>query len=171
MIRTNLVVEILKGRERIMSADMKKPALLKQVADLQEMDASELKQRWRELFDSEPPAYGRSFMMKRLAYRIQELAYGGVPGEVQNQMDRIVHAGGYDGVAAKGYAKKSTGPIPGTLLIREWKGRRHEVVVMENGFEYGGRPFRSLSAVAAHITGTKWNGPAFFGLRENGGHK
>jgi len=154
-----------------MSAKKKTPTVLRQVAELNDMNLSQLKQRWRELFDSEPPSYGRSFMAKRLAYRIQELAYGGLSGETRDQMDRILHSVGYDGMGRKGCVKKQTGPIPGTLLIREWKGRRHEVSALENGFEYRGRRFRSLSAVAVHITGTKWNGPAFFGLRENGGNK
>ena len=109
--------------------------------------------------------------MKRLAYRIQEMAYGGLPGEVRDEMDRILHAAGYSDVGRKSCVKKQAGPIPGTLLIREWRGDRYEVSALENGFEYRGRRFRSLSAVAFHITGTKWNGPAFFGLRDNGGGK
>jgi len=154
-----------------MSAKMKTSPVLKQVAELNDMDLARLRKRWRELFDAEPPSYGKSSMMKRLAYRIQELAYGGLPGEVRDQMGRILHDAGYDDLGRKGNVKKQTGPIPGTLLIREWKGGRHEVTALENGFEYRGRRFRSLSAVAFHITGTKWNGPAFFGLRENGGSK
>jgi len=154
-----------------MRAERKTPTVLQQVAELNDMDLSQLKKRWRELFDSEPPTYGRAMMTKRLAYRIQEIAYGGLPGETRDQMDRILHGAGYDDMGRKGHVKKSVGPVPGTLLIREWKGRRHEVSALENGFEYRGRRFRSLSAVAMHITGTKWNGPAFFGLRENGGGK
>ena len=154
-----------------MSAEKKTPTVLKQVAELNDMDLQGLRQRWRELFDSEPPSYGRAMMTKRLAYRIQELAYGGLPGEVRDQMDRILNAAGNDEIGRKGHVKKQTDPVPGTLLIREWKGRRHEVSALENGFEYRGRRFRSLSAVAMHITGTKWNGPAFFGLRNNGGSK
>ena len=154
-----------------MSAKMKASTVLRQVAELNDMDLSQLKERWRELFDSAPPSYGRTMMMKRLAYRIQEMAYGGLPREVRDEMDRILHGAGYDDMGRKGHVKKHTGPIPGTLLIREWKGRRHEVTALENGFEYRGRSFRSLSAVAFHITGTKWNGPAFFGLRKNGGSK
>ena len=154
-----------------MSAEKKTPTVLKQVAELNDMDLSQLKQLWRELFDSEPPSYGRAMLMKRLAYRIQELAYGRLPGEVRNQMDRILHDAVYDDMGRKGNVKKPAGPVPGTLLIREWKGRRHEVSALENGFEYRGRRFRSLSAIAGHITGTKWNGPAFFGLRDNGGSK
>jgi len=154
-----------------MSAEMKTPTVLQQVAELNDMGLSRLRERWRELFDSAPPSYGRAMMMKRLAYRIQEMAYGGLNGEVRDQMARILHGAGFDDMGRKGCVKKQTGPVPGTLLIREWKGGRHEVAALENGFEYRGRRFRSLSAVAFHITGTKWNGPAFFGLRENGGSK
>ena len=153
-----------------MNAKKKAPSVLKQVAELNDMDLHELRQRWCELFDSEPPSYGRSMMMKRLAYRIQELAYGGLPCEVRHQMDHILDGAGYDEIGRKGNVKKPAGPVPGTLLIREWRGDRYEVSALENGFEYRGRRFRSLSAVAFHITGTKWNGPAFFGVR-NGGSK
>ena len=151
-----------------MSSDKKTPTVLRQVAELNDMDLNRLRERWRELFDSEPPSYGRSFMMKRLAYRIQEIAYGGLPGETRDKMDRIFQGAGYDDMGNKGCAKKQSCPVPGTLLIREWRGDRHEVSALENGFDYRGRQFRSLSAVAFHITGTKWNGPAFFGLRDNG---
>ena len=154
-----------------MGADKKMSTVLRQVAGLDDMDLRQLRERWRELFDAEPPTYGRAMLMKRLAYRIQELAYGGLGEDVRNQMDRILDGAGYDEMGRKGNAKKQTGPVPGTLLIREWKGGRHEVTALENGFEYRGRRFRSLSAVAFHITGTKWNGPAFFGVRHNGGSK
>jgi len=109
-------------------------------------------------------------MMKRLAYRIQELAYSELPGETHDQLDRILGGAGYDEMGRKDCVKMQTGPVPGTLLIREWKGSRHEVTALESGFEFRGRRYRSLSAVAFHITGTKWNGPAFFGVR-NGGSK
>jgi len=153
-----------------MSADKKTPTVLRRVAELNGMDLGQLRERWRELFDSEPPTYGRAMMMKRLAYRIQELAYDGLSSQVRDQMDRILEVAGYDEMGRKNFVKKQTGPVPGTLLIREWKGGRHEVTALENGFEYCGRRFRSLSAVAFHITGTKWNGPLFFGAR-NGGSK
>ena len=152
-----------------MGADKKMSTVLRQVAGLDDMDLRQLRERWRELFDAEPPTYGRAMLMKRLAYRIQELAYGGLGDDVRDQMDRILDGAGYDEMGRKGNINKRAGPIPGTLLIREWKGGRHEVTALENGFEYRGRRFRSLSAVAFHITGTKWNGPAFFGTRNGGG--
>jgi len=151
-----------------MSAKMKTPTMLKQVAELNDMNLHELRQRWRELLNEEPPSYGRAMMMKRLAYRIQELAHGGLPRETRDQMDRILDIVGYDAMGLRENVKKPTGPVPGTLLIREWRGERHEVTALENGFEYRGLRFRSLSAVAFHIAGTKWNGPAFFGVRNSG---
>ena len=151
-----------------MGADKKMSTVLRQVAELNDMNLDDLRQRWRELFDGEPPTYGRTMLMKRLAYRIQELAYGALPDDVRDQMDRILDGAGYDEMGRKGNISKPAGPVPGTLLIREWKGQRHEVTALENGFEYRGRRFRSLSAVAFHITGTKWNGPAFFGVRTGG---
>jgi len=154
-----------------MNAEKKTPSVLRQLAELNDMDLGQLRQRWRELFDAEPPSYGRAMMTKRLAYRIQELAYGELPGEVRDRMGRILDGAGYDDMGRKGNVKKPAGPVPGTLLIREWKGSRHEITALENGYEYGGRRFRSLSAVAFHITGTKWNGPLFFGVRRNDGGK
>ena len=137
-----------------MNAKKKPPSVLKKVAELNDMGLAGLRRRWRELFDSEPPSYGKAMMMKRLAYRIQELVYGGLPGETRDQMDRILDVAGYDEIGRKGNAKKPTGPVPGMLLIRELRGDRHEVTALENGFEYRGRRFRSLSAVAFHITGS-----------------
>ena len=72
-----------------MSADKKTPSVLQRVAELNDMDLSRLRERWRELFDSKPPSYGRTMMMKRLAYRIQEIAYGGLHGEVRDQQSDI----------------------------------------------------------------------------------
>jgi hypothetical protein len=92
-----------------------------------------------------------------------------LPGETRDQMNGILDGAGYDEMGRKGCVKKPACPVPGTLLIREWRGGRHEVTALENGFEYGGRKFRSLSAIAFHITGTKWNGPAFFGARNGEG--
>ena len=110
------------------------------------------------------------FLIKRLAYRIQELAYGGLQETTRRRMDRLLDDEGYDGLGVKSRAKK-TKPgdtlLPGTLLAREWQGERHEVIVGEDrNFEYRGMPYRSLSAVARAITGTRWNGPKFFGCRE-----
>src|ERR1700748_3415039 len=118
-------------------------SVLAQIGALKSMDAKALKVRWRELFDTEPPPYNRRFLEHRLAYRIQELAYGGLKPETVNRLRALAEE--LDG----GEPKKPRGhhqdqPMPGTRLIREWQGVGHCVTVLEEGFEYQGRPFKSL---------------------------
>ena len=146
-----------------------KTSVLAQLAALKGAPASALKARWRELFDTEPPAYNRRFLESRLAYRIQELAYGGLGRE---SLERLT-------AMAKQYATRGRTdrkarplrPIAGTRLIREWQGVEHGVTVRADDFEYQGRPYKSLSSVAREITGTKWNGWVFFGLKNQQGRK
>ncbi len=148
-----------------------KSSVLAQLAELERLSHVSLKRRWRVLFGSEPPAYGRQFLRRRLAYRIQELAFGGLSEGVRTQMEALVPSveSQEDQSAPPrtkhGKTKPGLAP-PGTRLIREFHGKRYEVVVAERGFEFKGRRYRSLSAIAREITGTQWNGPAFFGLRE-----
>jgi len=143
---------------------------LRQVAQLSKLSFSELQERWRSLFGGEPPAYHRRFLVKRLAYRIQELAYGGLPETARAQMADILQDAGLDeqaSIPGRGRTQKRPDDLPlaGTRLVREWNGRRYEVTVASGGFVFEGRRYRSLTAIARLITGTRWNGPAFFGLR------
>ena len=144
-----------------------KNGIRRQLADLDDLPTGELKARWLALYGKEPPRFNRQFLIKRLSYRIQELAYGGLPNELRGRMNQLLDDEGYNEIGVKTGKRKPNmdKPIPGTLLIREWDGERHEVTVREDCFEYRGMPYRSLSAVARKITGTRWNGPAFFGLR------
>ena len=144
-----------------------KDSAVRQVADLHAMSMEELRGRWRDLFGPGPPAYGRAQLIKRLAYRLQELAFGGLSEETGKRLRALAREHGGDSGAPRRRPSQA-GPVPGTRLIREWDGRRHEVTVTRDGFEYDGRPYRSLSAIARAITGTQWNGPAFFGLRQRG---
>jgi len=153
-------------------------SIVKQIAGLQRQSVPELKERWRELFGTEAPAYNRTFLVKRLAYRLQELTHGGLSAATQAKMKDILREAGLteDGLTpGRGrLAKRSQDrPIIGTRLVRMWRDSRHEVTVIQGGYEYQGRRYRSLSAIAKAITGTHWNGRAFFGLpnssaRENG---
>jgi hypothetical protein len=154
----------------------RRPGVLRQLAELERLSVPELAERWRALMDTAPARHNRRYLIKRLAYRIQELAYGGLTSQDRDRMERLLDAEGYDD---QGFAvtKKRHRPVnkdgkflPGTLLVREWAGERHEVRVLERGFEYRGLPYRSLSAVARLITGTQWSGPAFFGLRDGSTH-
>jgi hypothetical protein len=131
------------------------------VAALRKTPTPELKQMWRELFDKEPPGFSRNYLISRLAYRIQELAFGGLKPATRAKLDAL--AGGLDPKAAR--KRVINGPVVGTQLIREWRGVEHMVTVLADGFEWEGRRYKSLSAVARAVTNVRWNGPMFFGLR------
>ena len=143
-----------------------KQSVLKQVTELSDLDSDQLKERWRALFGSEPPAYNKPYLIKRLAYRIQELAYGGLSDAAQAQLRDALHED--DGLPGRMQRRrrKPGMPVVGTRLVREWQGNRYEVTVVSGGFEFEGRKYRSLSAITKAITGTHWNGPGFFGLRQ-----
>ena len=150
-----------------------KRSLLRQITELQHLDIAELKNRWRALYGTEPPAYNRSHLVKRLAYRVQELAHGGVCEATRAHLRGHLKDIGEDGVpTAKAplsrRQRKNGMPVVGTVLVREWQSQRYEVTVLQGGFEYAGQRYRSLSAIAREITGTRWNGPLFFGLRRRG---
>lgn len=134
------------------------------VAALPGKDIAELREMWRELVGEAPPPGNRTHIVRRLAYRIQELAYGGLSDRTRRRLDALADE---EDDRVKGRRRRRAGdrPVTGTRLVREWDGVEHCVTVLADGFEYDGRQFRSLSAVARAITGTRWNGPLFFGLR------
>jgi hypothetical protein len=131
------------------------------VAALPKTPTPELKQMWRELYGKEPPALSRSYLISRLGYRVQELAFGGLKPATRAKLDALADA--LDPKAAR--KRVTNGPVVGSQLIRTWRGTEHKVTVLADGFEWEGRPYKSLSAVARAISGTRWNGWAFFGLR------
>jgi Protein of unknown function (DUF2924) len=136
-----------------------------QVAALPKTPTAELKRLWRELFDGEPPGFSRNYLISRLAYRIQELAYGGLKPATRAKLDVLA-----DALEPKAARKRViNGPVVGTQLIREWRGVEQRVRVLADGFEWEGRRYKSLSAVARAITGTRWNGLTFFGVKRHGG--
>ena len=126
----------------------------RQLLALAQMDKEELISKWKDLFGKNPPEYGPVFMRRRLAYRIQELFYGGLPEMLKTQM-----------LEQKKLQKRNAGIFkPGNRIIREWHGAAHEVIIRNNGVEYQGVIYRSLTAVAKKITGAHWNGKTFFGV-------
>jgi hypothetical protein len=147
-----------------------KSSVLAQLAALKGAPAAVLKARWRELFDTEPPAYNRRFLESRLAYRIQELAYGGLSRETLDRLKAMARQyAGQDPAERK--VRPMLRPVAGTKLIREWQGIEHCVTVRTDDFEYLGRPYKSLSSIAREIAGTKWNGWVFFGLKTSQARK
>ena len=133
------------------------------LAALKTTPTQKLKEQWRDLFGTEPPPYNRRFLESRLAYRIQELVFGGLKPEILRRLEALgEELDGGD--VAKRRVRHDRKLLAGTRLIREWRGVEHTVTVLADGYEWQGRPYRSLSAVARAITGTRWNGPLFFGL-------
>ena len=126
----------------------------------------ELKRLWRQLFETEPPAFNRRYFESRLAYRIQELTYGGLKPETIKRLEKLgEQLDGGD--RSKRSIRADIRPIAGTRLIRDWQGVEQIVTVNTDGFEWQGRPYQSLSAIARAITGTRWNGWVFFGLKNH----
>ena len=123
-----------------------------------------LRKRYLELYRAEPPkAFGPDLLRRSIAHRVQEQAYGGLPASARRTLDQLVKAA----IARPGGRLELPRRIkPGSELIRRWKGKSHRVMVMADGFAYDGVTFPSLSEIATKITGTRWNGPRFFGLRK-----
>ena len=138
------------------------------LAALKTATTPELKAQWRELFETEPPPFNRRYLESRLAYRIQELTYGGLkPETIRRLRDLADDLDGKDNGKRRG--RRDIMPIAGTRLLREWQGVEQIVTVTADGFEWQGRPYKSLSAIARAITGTRWNGWVFFGLKNHRG--
>jgi len=137
--------------------------VLKQIDELNRMSMAELRKRWANLLGTDPGRLGRQYLIRRLAYRIQELAYGGLSQEARKQLEAV--ADGRPTTAGKTHKRGKTILSTGTRLLREWHGERYEVVVEADGFRYEGKIYRSLSAAARAITGSHISGNLFFGLR------
>ncbi len=146
--------------------------VLAQVAGLKSLEHDELCRLWRTLYGKEPPAYNRTFIITRLAYRIQEIAHGGLSDETKSKMNDVLASSNTDGRKSASCKTprripKQDMPVYGTKFVRDWNGRRYEVIAVPGGFEYDGRLYRSLSAIADVITGTHWNGRLFFGCAKS----
>ena len=142
--------------------------VLARLAALKTTPTLDLKRQWRDLFEKEPPPYNRRFLESRLAYRIQELAYGGLKPETIERLEALGEQLDGGNVVLR-RIRADAKPISGTRLIREWQGVEHSVTVRDLDYGYQGRPYKSLSAVARAITGTRWNGWVFFGLKSRRG--
>ena len=141
--------------------------VLARIAALKSLPTAELKARWRQLFDTEPPPYNRRFLESRLSYKLQEMEYGGLKPATVARLEALGEQldGGKIDVRRKSAKDR---PIAGTRLVREFQGIEHTVTVLADSYEWQGRPYKSLSAIARAITGTRWNGPVFFGIRRSG---
>jgi hypothetical protein len=135
------------------------------LARLPKLDLGELRQQWRALYKAEAsPHLSRELLLRAVAYRMQEVALGGLRPGWRHQLLRIAQQFKQTGAAN---APPRPELKPGTRLVREWQGRTYEVLVLDDGLSWQGTSYRSLSALARKITGTAWSGPLFFGLKPN----
>lgn len=140
-------------------------ALTDEIAQLRDLGLAALMVRWRNHVGGEPPAHLPKFLLVRMiAFRLQENAYGGLPESAQRLLDRLSGPNGLSSIELIPPVSAQSGLRPGTLLTREWQGELHRVLVLEGGFAWNGATHKSLSEVARAITGTRWSGPKFFGM-------
>ncbi len=155
-------------------------SLAKQLAGLESMSMADLKRKYFELFGDETKTGNRTWLVRRIAWRLQANVHGGLSerarqraAELANESDlrlsppkerSTTSAGAPTAVGTVRFDTESRTPLPGTILVRKYKGRDLQVKVLENGFEYQGDVYKSLSAVAKHITGSHCNGFLFFKL-------
>ena len=138
--------------------------LAAEIAALHSATILQLRQRWKALYGTEPPRRAsRDLLTRAVAYRLQERALGGLSTSTRRLLDRVA-----DDISARRPVKVvSVRKLhPGAILLREWGGVQHQVTVLESGVSFRGKQYRSLSVVARLITGSRWSGPLFFGLKK-----
>ena len=146
-------------------ATRQKDASREALSRLPALDIRELREEWRRLYKADAsPHLSRELLIRAVAYRMQEVALGGLRPEPQRQLRQIAIEVKQTGGAAKRFRPQLKS---GTRLLREWQGRTYEVVVLDDGFSWLGTRCNSLSAIARKITGAAWSGPLFFGLKQN----
>lgn len=141
-------------RNRILEAE---------VGRLDDLGLDELRKLWGRLLGAIPAHHGASMLRRRLGYELQARAYGDLPADARRRLKRLHQAFKDDPAYVP---STSLGLKPGTVLTRSWRGVLHQVAVVDDGLEYRGERFGSLSEVARRITGTRWSGPLFFGLKD-----
>ncbi len=135
-----------------------------EIARLRDLDVGALRARWHTVFGRRAPAHlPRHLLFRILAYRLQADRLGDLDAESQRLLDR---SDSPEKAGQQAAARRFNGVRPGTVLGREWNGQMQRVTMLENGFAWKGKTYRSLSKIALAITGTRWNGPRFFGLRD-----
>jgi hypothetical protein len=141
------------------------PAIEGEIARLRSLGLEDLRREWRRLYDSDAPRVSRDLLILGLGYRFQEIEHGGLGKATRRKLQTMAKALRTTGRVGP---MPSLSLKPGARLIREWHGRTHIVTVTEDGFEFAGTSYASLSKIAKTITGTHWSGPRFFGLTTAG---
>jgi hypothetical protein len=140
-----------------------------EIAHLRGLDLRGIRSRWQSVFGRPSPAHlTRHLLFAVIAYRLQADRFGDLDQVIRQVLDRTVAKEAEPAMAARlaSFDQKRTELTPGTVLVREWDRQSQRVMVMADGFAWNGQTYDSLSKVAFAITGTKWNGPRFFGLRD-----
>jgi hypothetical protein len=131
---------------------------------LKQMDHAALRAEWRRLYRAHPPKrVARDLLLLGVAWKLQEQAYGGLSAATKRHIGDLAETLEQDGDVTRSRVARLK---PGARLVREWRGETHTVIVCQDGFEWKGRRWRSLSVIAREITGGHWSGPRFFGLKE-----
>jgi hypothetical protein len=134
-----------------------------EIRRLPDLSLGELRARWKALFGNPAPlSLRRKFLARAVAYQLQVEAYGGLSASTKKRLQAIAAGVRQGSLDVAGIAKAIR---PGTQMLREWKGQTHTVTAVNDGFEWNGRTYKSLSAIAKEITGTNWNGYVFFGVK------
>jgi hypothetical protein len=145
-------------------------AIADEIAHLRDLDLRDLRTRWQNAFGRPAPEHLTRYLLFRIiAYKVQADRLGDLDAETLKVLERATGQDGQPSDVSTALARldqRRLAPSPGTVLVREWDRRSHRVMVMPDGFAWNGKTFDSLSQVAFAITGTKWNGPRFFGLRD-----
>jgi len=153
-------------RVRISPTPPNRKTLDVEIARLRDLDVGELRNRWHTVFRRRPsPHLPRHLLFRVLAYRLQADQLGDLDGECQRLLDRS-ESPEKAGQHAVDLSRRTVNLRPGTVLGREWNRRMHRVTVLTDGYAWNGKNYLSLSKIAFAITGTRWNGPKFFGLRD-----
>ncbi len=134
-------------------------SVLTQLSMLPNMDIKELESMWHNLFEEPPANTNKTHLIRKIAWRIQEMAYGGLSEDTQSKIKKLQVNPEYGSKRKKGM------PPVGTQFVRMHDGVERRVMVLEDGFEYQSCKYKSLSEIARIITGTRWSGPKFFGLK------
>lgn len=137
-------------------------SVVRQINEIQRMSLPELRKKWVDLFGRDPGKLSKQYLIRRLAYRVQELIYGGMSQETREKLRRWAEN---PEQMVKKPVREKTHLQPGTRLLRDWHGERYEVIVQDDGFLFNGKIYRSLSGVAKAITGRHCGGRRFFGLQ------
>lgn len=173
------------------AASGSQPSMAARIAELEDMTTDELRSKYREVFGEETRSRNKTHLWKKIAWRIQALEEGGLSERAKQRAAELADDADVRVRAPKGATEtgalpakertvvaRFTGrvrdprlPVPGTVLTRKYKGKTVKVTVLDEGFEHGGRVYRSLSGIAKEVTGSHWNGFLFFGLTKAGGSK